>query len=106
MEAHHPAVARTLAVAALSAGVRLVCWECNGLTEQDMAFLRRAGSLIYPDTPWVPDVLVSHSTNGLAEVLPERLQPLVKALPADGREAYLYRRGTGQFSRVILAGEA
>ncbi len=100
VESPNPALTRTLAMAGLEAGARLICWQAPGLTPGDEAVLNQAQSLVYPDTLWIPDVLVTTTHNGLAASLPERLQPAVKTLLAG--EGYLFRRGRDQFYRVIL----
>ncbi len=100
VESPNPALTRTLAMAGLEAGARLICWQAPGLTAGDEAALNQAQSLVYPDTLWIPDVLVTTTHNGLAASLPERLQPAVKTLLAG--EGYLFRRGRDQFYRVIL----
>lgn len=100
VEAITPAIVRTLAMAAFDAQARLVLWNAPGIAESDHAFLARAHALVYPDVLWSPDVLVTRVSNGLLAVLPERLQTAVPQLSA--HEAYLYRRGAGSFSKVVL----
>jgi hypothetical protein len=58
---------------------------------------------------WVPDVLVSRMTDtvpdgsvrcGPLATLPDRLRRLVPGLGAG--EAYLYRRGQGEFDEAVV----
>lgn len=95
-----PALVRTLAMAGFDAGARLVLWQAPGIGAADRAFLERAHALVYPDVLWSPEVLVTRVSNGLLAVLPDRLQAAAPHL--NGYEAYLYRRGVGTFSKVIL----
>ena len=87
---------------ALEGRARLVSWQAPGFTAADVPFLQRVGGLLYPDVLWVPDVLVSRVSNGLAVVLPDRLQALLNDLTPG--EAFLYRRGQERFSKIVLEG--
>lgn len=59
VESSHAAVNRTLAMAALTAGARLVLVDAEGFVRSDMPMLRRVEALVCPAPAWIGRVLVA-----------------------------------------------
>lgn len=102
VESVNAALTRTLMMAALEAGARLVCWQAPGVAAGDISLLKRTHCLLFPDEAWSPVLLVTRISEGYAlAALPDHLQEKVRDLLAG--EAFLYWRGRGHvFSRLVL----